>query len=282
VSGASFVARATTFDKDLTELMVQAIRNNGFSLIDIWEFCTAYFVPNNRFGRQQMIHTLETLNFPTGIIHREERPEYSRAYRAAVADRVDEPLKEGAPITPKYRHQVTSRLNCVVAGAAGQKVQSAARLFGRGAVLSGLWVSQRSEYPVAVKSGYSISEVILSPEEILFTGVSRPDLMVVLFPEGLSRVQPALDRLTAGGTLYISADLLPVKTPARTVVLDFQGAGAWSQKKPYWAIMALAKVLRLEELYPLDALREAIASQGEYAKQNLAAVSASEKIGVYS
>lgn len=279
VSGASYVARATTLDDNLTELIARAIRNEGFSLIDIWEFCTSYYVPYNRFGRKQMTRTLEALNFPTGIIHQETRPEYSQAYRAAVAGSFDAPTRKMRPIALKYQHAMSSRLNFIVAGAAGQKVRSAAGLFSQGAVLSGLWASQRSEYPVAVKSGYSVSEIILSPEQILFTGVPKPDLMVVLFPEGLNRVQSSLDKLTAQDALYISADLLPVRTPARTVVLDFERAGGWSRKKSHWAIMALAEVLRGERLYPLDALKEAIASQDQYAQQNLAAVEQSEVIG---
>ncbi len=280
VSGASFVARATTSDAGLIELIAQAIRNDGFSLIDIWEFCTSYYVPYNRFGRKQMNQTLEALNFPTGIVHQEMRPEYSQAYRTAVAGSLDEPVRKASPITPKYQHDMRSRQNIVVAGAAGQKIRSAAGLFSQGAVLSGLWASQRSEYPVTVKSGFSVSEIILSPEPILFSGVPKPDLMVVLFSEGLTRVQSSLDKLTAQDTLIISADLLRVETPARTVVLDFERAGDWSHKKSYWAIMALAEVLRIEQLYPLDALKEVIVNQERYAEQNLVAVEASEAIGV--
>jgi hypothetical protein len=45
--------------------------------------------------------------------------------------------------------------------------------------------------------------------------------------------------------------------------------------------MALAEMLRVEQLYPLDALKEAIASQEQYAQQNLAAVEQLAMIGTY-
>ncbi len=51
VNGASFVARTTSFDKNLPDLIAEAILNEGFSLIDIWELCTAYYVPNNQFSK---------------------------------------------------------------------------------------------------------------------------------------------------------------------------------------------------------------------------------------
>ena len=50
------------------------------------------------------------------------------------------------------------------------KIGSAATIFCQGAILSGLWATQRNEYPVTVKSGHSISEIVLSPQEILYTG----------------------------------------------------------------------------------------------------------------
>ena len=68
INGASFVARTTTFDKSLDDLIAEAIQNDGFSLVDIWELCTAYYVPNNKFSKQALEKTLENLDFATGIL----------------------------------------------------------------------------------------------------------------------------------------------------------------------------------------------------------------------
>ena len=41
-------------------------------------------------------------------------------------------------------------------------------------------VTQRNDYDITVMRGPSVSELILSPEPILFTGVEQPDVIVAL------------------------------------------------------------------------------------------------------
>lgn len=275
-NGASFVARTTSFDKNLPDLLAEAISNDGFSLVDIAELCTSYYVPNNRFSRKQLEHTLASLGYETGILHRETRPEFSRSYRLDAETRPREPAMELQPMPAKYKNGLSSRLGCVIAGAAGKKTISTATYFSRGAVLSGLWVTQSNAYPVTVGTGYSTSTLILSPDEILYTGVVAPDVLVALFREGLAVVKDQVARMTDGDTLYISADLLPIDTEARKVVLDFQRAGGrWARKKEYWGIMAMAEVLRHSQIYPLEALQAAVADGGPFADDYLSAVQAS-------
>lgn len=275
-NGASFVARTTTFDKSLPDLLAQAISNDGFSLVDIWELCTSYYVPNNRFNRKLLEGTLESLGYQTGIVHREHRREYSRQYRADLREQVGKPALVARSLVPKYENRLNTRTGLVLAGAAGRKIISAATSFCRGAVLSGLWVSQSNTYPVTVGTGYSISTLIFSPEEILYTGVAQPDVMVALFPEGMNAVREQAKQLTPASTLYISSRLLPIETGAKQIVLDFERVSSgWARKQEYWAIMALAEVLRHSDIYPVEALREALEDGGPYAQKNLAAVDAS-------
>jgi hypothetical protein len=278
VNGATFVARTTTFDPALSDLIAGAIEHDGFSLVDVWEPCTSYFVPQNRFGRRQMEEAMQALDFPTGLLHREARPEYSRAYRALVACERDRPLDQARSIAPAFSSTISAPIRLVLAGSAGQKIQTAASLLTEGALRSGLWVSQRSDYPVAVKAGYSVAEVILSPEEILFTGVSRPDIVLALFPEGLKRVGWRAEQLGAGDRLYLTVGLGPVTTRAQQIEIDFRPTGPWSSRKRYWALMALAHVIEREQLFPLEALRASVASQGAYVEENLAAIEAAARL----
>ncbi len=280
LNGASFVARTTTFDKSLDELIVQAIQNEGFSLIDIWELCTAYYVPNNKYNKQSLENTLETLNFPTGIIKNNPQPEYSRAYREAVADQVARPVMAAKAIEPKYVHRLDARVGTIIAGAAGMKIGTAATFFSQGAMFSGLWSTQRNDYPTTVKSGHSISEIVLSPEEILFTGITKPDLMLVLFPEGLAKVQKHIRNLTPKDTIFIHASLLTVETQAQKIILDFKDAGPYGKKKEYWAMLAIAKIIEVTGIYPLEAFKEAIALSPRFAEENLAAVEAGTGVGL--
>ncbi len=271
VNGASFVARTTAFDKNLPDLLATAIQNEGFSLVDVWELCTAYYVPNNHFSKGLLEKTLEQLDFNTGIIHQASRPEYSRAYRQSVAGEVGKTAMPARPIQAKYASRLDKRLGIVIAGAAGKKINSAAGLFVRGAVLAGLWATQRNDYPVTVKSGHSVSEVILAPAEIGYTGISRPQAMLLLFKEGLPVVRSQLEAMTEEDTLLVNSELLPVTTRAKVIPLDFAQAGG-GMKKEYWAIVALARMLRELQVYPLEAFKEAVSSRAEFAEENLRAV----------
>jgi pyruvate/2-oxoacid:ferredoxin oxidoreductase beta subunit/Pyruvate/2-oxoacid:ferredoxin oxidoreductase gamma subunit len=267
VNGAGFVARTSSFDKALPDIITEAIQEDGFALIDIWELCTAYYAPNNKFNRKALEDTLEKLRFQTGILHHQTRAEYSWAYRSAVADQIGAPIKESNPITTKYRSSLDTIRQGVIAGKAGMKTITAAAIFSKGALLSGLWTSQRNDYEVTVKSGYSVSEVTISPDEILFTGLIRSDFLLVLFPEALPRVRQLIEELSEDETLYINDELLPVTTNAKIVPLPLKDMG----KKKYWAITSLAEVLTHSKLYPLEAYREAITIHKEYAGEYLAA-----------
>jgi 2-oxoglutarate ferredoxin oxidoreductase subunit beta len=274
VNGAGLAARTTVFDRSLPDQIADAIQFDGFALLDVWELCTAYFAPANQFKKETLHNTLRQLDFPTGVIQRRERPEYSRAHRAAHQAQRGQPTLAPHPLATRYTHDLTARQGWVIAGAAGQKIGTAAAALCRGAILSGLWATQQNDYPVTVKSGHSVADVILSPEPILHMGIPDPDVMVVLFSAGLNKERSRISALSADATLYLEAGLGPVETRARVVTLDFSQSG---QTKTYWAIMALAEMLRRTGAYPLDALREAL-STGTYADKNLAAVAAIDRL----
>ena len=72
VNGAGFVWRGTAFDKDLADIIAEAVRSESFALLDIWELCTAYYVPNNEFSRKSLEATRTALGMAAGVLHRED------------------------------------------------------------------------------------------------------------------------------------------------------------------------------------------------------------------
>lgn len=254
VNGASYAARTTSFDHELPELIVQAILNDGFALIDIWELCTAHFVPHNHYSRKALEAELEKLGFSSGVVYRQERSEYGRAYREAVADQPGQASLTPRPLPAKYRHNLKTRLSCLMAGSAGQRIGTAARALCQGAILSGLWASQRNDYPVTVRSGYSLAEVVLSPKETGYPGIAKPDLLVILSHEGLAQVSAQLASQSKGDTLFIEASLLPVETQARVIPLELKG----KEKQKDWSLSAIASVVEESGIYPLQALEAAV------------------------
>ena len=279
VNGASFVARSTAFDKGLSDLLVNALNNEGFSLIDIWELCTAYYVPNNRFNKSLLEQTLAELKLPTGVIEQFSRPEYSVAYRQSVASLTGKIPMPPRPLPTKYHSKLEKRVGIILAGAAGKKINSAANLFCQAALLSGLWATQRNDYPVTVKSGHSVSEVILAPGEIGYTGISKPDILLLLFKEGLPVVRQQLKNMTEEDCVLVNAELLPVETRAKLIPIDFRQSGSFVTKKESWAIIALTRLLREMNIFPLEAFKNAMSARVEFAEENLRAIEQGEKMG---
>lgn len=276
VNGAAYVFRGTAFDKELPDRIVEAIQTPGFALLDIWELCTAYYVPGNDFSRTALMQTMQGLNFPAGVLQKMDTPELSRAYRETIYN-LQSPISPAQAIEQKYNSALTKTTRLILAGAAGGKVRSTASALAVGGMMSGLWATQRDDYPVSVMSGYSVSEVILSREEILYMGIGKPDILAVLTPEGLSQVPRPLRAMDASQMVYVVPELAEhIQTRARKIVFNFTRPPS----KKSLAVTATAAILRHANLYPLAAFREAISAgqRAEIAQENLKAVEASEGV----
>lgn len=277
VNGAAYVYRGTAFDKELPDRIGEAIQTPGFALLDIWELCTAYYVPNNNFSRSALIQTMQSAGFAAGVLQRTDYPELARAYRELAAQEAQKPITASQPIEQKYTSPLKQTTRIILAGAAGGKVRSTASALAMGGMLSGLWATQRDDYPTTVMSGYSVSEIILSREEIFYTGIEQPDILAVLTPEGLSQVPRQLRAMNEAQTVYVVPELADqIQTRARKIVFNF----CTPPSKKSLTLMTTAAIVRHANLYPLDAFREAImlGQRDEIAQENLRAVEASANI----
>lgn len=277
-NGASWVYRGTAFDKDLSARIVEAVRTPGFALLDIWELCTAYYTPNNHFSRAEMNATMQSLGMKAGLLHEAVYPEFTRAYRALADSAGAERAAQLGCIHPGFTSDLTKTTRIVIAGAAGGKVKSTATALALGAMESGLWATQRDDYPTTVMSGYSVSEIILDREEILYTGIDEPDILSIISPEGLSQVPRQLRAMNEGQVVYVIPELADqIQTRARKLIFDF----ARSKPNPKsLAMLTTGAIVRHAKLYPIDAFRKAV-SEGQHAdivKENLKAIEASALI----
>ncbi|HIC90357.1 MAG TPA: hypothetical protein EYP04_13270, partial [Anaerolineae bacterium] len=256
-NGAGYVWRGTAFDKGLADRIAEAIRFEGFALLDIWELCTAYYVPNNDFSRKALFAMLERMGMPTGIVHQEARPEFARMLRSPGKEVPVQEIMPPRVLPTKYESPLTRKFHLVIAGSAGGRVRSTARAAGVAGVLSGLWVTQRDDYPTTVKSGHSVSELIFSPEEIRYTGITKPDALILLTADGYGKVHHLLPRMTPQDWLFVSPQFADVESPARKVVVDFKASGIRASSRNL-AIMTTGVALRMLDLYPAAALEEAV------------------------
>lgn len=101
--GASYVARGTSYhSQQLERLMEGAIRNQGFSLVEVVTNCNTYYGRPNRMSLTDLLQwekdsavnvkaaekmSSEQLRgkFTVGVLHQESRPEYSALYADLVA-----------------------------------------------------------------------------------------------------------------------------------------------------------------------------------------------------
>ncbi len=273
-NGASFVFRGTSFDKDLTGRIAEGIRHEGFSILDIWELCTAYYVPQNKLNRKSLVEMLESLKLPTGILQRRDVPEYAAAYRAAHADVLGQPTLASEPIALNENATRDGRFRLVVAGSAGCKVGSAVRLAARAAIASGLWAAQRNDYPVTVQSGHSVSQLILSPDQIQYPGITKPDALIILSRDGHKKAARYLAAMEEGDGVFTVPECADLDTRAGITVIDPKRASVRLSKTNV-ALAVVTAVLNRLELLTRDAMEEAVRrAGGDYVEANLQAVAA--------
>ena len=279
INGATYVWRGTTFDTDLPDRIAEAIAHPGFAVLDIWELCTAYFVPNNNFSRKVLQDLQHRLGMEMGLLHREERPEYAQYHRRLIAEQEGEPALPARPLTPRYHSTLHHPFRMVVAGKAGGKVRSAARLVAAGGVLSGLWATQQDDYPVTIMSGHSVSHVILSPEEVLYSGVDIPDVLIITAAEGLAKVHHFLRRMRPTETVFVTPAFSDVSTAARKLLINPRDAGI-RVTRTNEVLLTLFAAMRHLAIYPIDALAEAIRilQRPSIAEQSLTALEASAHV----
>ena len=224
VNGAAYVYRGSSFDKDLADRFVAAMTTPGFAMLDIWDLCTAYYVRSNKFTRAGMEESMRSWGMEPGLLYERTVTEYATGYRAAHATIAGTPVAGPRPVTVGYEHALDRPMSLVVAGSAGGKVRSAARLVAMGGLRSGLWAAQRDDYPVTVKAGHSVTELWLAPDEMPLTAVARPDVFAVISDDGYAKAGPYLAAMTDRDLVLTIPEFAGLSTAARVVVVDPKAA----------------------------------------------------------
>ncbi|MAD51120.1 MAG: thiamine pyrophosphate-dependent enzyme [Candidatus Marinimicrobia bacterium] len=257
VNGGGFVARATAFDKDLPDLVEKGMKHDGFSLIDIWELCTAYYVIRNDFGRKEMMGYMDSMNMESGILQETERPSFQTSYKGIQEQASKQKPMSGLVLDTKFSSDLEKPVRIVLAGAAGQKVVSAGNLLASAATLSGLWTSRRADFPITIQTGFSVAEIVISPEPVLYSGIIKPDVAALIAPEGKAKIARLTKTMEESDTIYFADGLGDVDSPANQLPLEFPESAKKEVHKNISALTAgyLTKQLNL---FPFEALQEAV------------------------
>jgi len=223
-SGGAFVARCSAFDRNLPEMIDATLRAPGFALLDIWELCTAYYMPTNKLNPPKLVEMSRELGMPFGILKNEPARTDGRAAAALDADTGPAVARPGSPPTPlatdRPRFDVRSglrwpqRVEIALAGSAGERIRSAAGVIGEILVAAGLQVAQLDDYPITVRKGFSLSNLIVARQPIRYTGLRTPELVIIQSEDGLRRFG-SLVELPPQTLVIVNDELTWESTPAR-------------------------------------------------------------------
>lgn len=186
--GATFIRQAAATDKNLGTIIADAIKHPGFALVEVLELCTEWATPFNKIdGKTINGKIVYTENGGTV-----ERKDFSTLYKEKVLGASNKQSDD--TITPRYSSPLQGSRRIVLAGTAGEKVQLTSFLYMKSAIASGLHATQKNDNPVTQGSGFSLSELCVSSDDILYTGIDVPDAVIIASAEGLKEVR-------ANGTL---------------------------------------------------------------------------------
>lgn len=277
-AGAAWVYRATAFDKDLVDTMASAIEQPGFAMIDIWELCTAYYMQRNKLKKKELFELIDFYGFHLGLQVDKPRPEYSKKYRESY-ETGKSVVKEKPAIEKHFDNNVSRQTGIVIAGSAGQKVISTATLLAEGAMYAGLKATQKDDYPITVQTGHSVAEIIVSPEQINYTGIASPDCFILLSEDGLKRTRARIENLPETCTLYADESIELPETKAKVVRLPLAEIASKTNKL---AVVAAAMAAMLEDsgIFPVEAFAKAIRTfqNPKIAEINLQAMTAGAEL----
>jgi 2-oxoglutarate ferredoxin oxidoreductase subunit beta len=244
-AGASYVSRITGIG-DISDQLAEAFSRDGFSLVEVMEICTSYGVKSNPGMK------LKSLIQEAGIEIKVYADDQAKTYE--TNEKEDQPtlFSPKLGIDKEFTSRLVKPVRIFLSGTAGEGVQSGASLFVKAGMRCGLNVTKKGSYPVTVGVGFSASNIILSPEPILYTGAPRPDVIIVTSIDGLKFAQKLIDNATKDTLLIIDSSLETPETNARVIVHHFRDHFGGR----YAILVGLYEFIRQSESIPMEALHK--------------------------
>jgi Pyruvate/2-oxoacid:ferredoxin oxidoreductase gamma subunit len=252
-AGATYVSRCSAYRKDLAEEIERAIRHEGFSVLDIWGVCTGRYSKRNKLTPQVIDETLARLPLREGVVENNVRKEYGRYYREVAENQ--KPAPPPAKIDKKFDPPESGRKEIIILGDAGQRIITAGDILCFAGLTAGLKVTQKNEYNITVLRGPSISEVILSPEEIGFNGIDNPAAILAIGQDGVDRRVSLFENLDKDALIILAKDVELPSGHANVHRVDFKKQGIKTHDR---ALASLSVMAKLKKVINLEMLQSAV------------------------
>ncbi len=233
-AGATYISKISGHDKTLPEEVIKAVRHKGFSIVETLGMCTGRYTKRNKLTPKVIDEILEKDKFTGGVIEENQRPEYGETYRRLAKEkgRFPDPLvvDKTFDLDDAQRHEV------VILGSAGMRIVTAGDMVCSAGISAGMNVSIKNDYNITVLRGQSVSEILLSPEKIGYTGIESPSVVMALSDEGVARKKKIFATLSPSTFVLKEKSVDIPETPAQVEEIDFK---ALKIKRPDWALASL-------------------------------------------
>jgi len=148
------------------------------------------------------------------------------------------------------------RYETILAGSGGQGLVLAGIMLGEAAMLEGRIVVQTQSYEAASRGGFSMAEVIIDTQEIVYQQVQEPDIILALTEESMVKYAPlaeeglplfydtTLVKARAGTTLFGYPFTQMATNLGNTASVNILSLGAIIARVPMIRAESLVQVIR--------------------------------------
>lgn len=202
-SHASYISRKLATDRDLDDAILEAIKHPGFSLVEVIELCTGYATKWNSMTKKDVEAILEKMDCgKLGTVVNKERKTYSELYKTQFKTKEKNYPKK---LIEKNTLEKDYGLELIFAGSAGEGVQFCSKIFTESSLRQGYNIMQKNDNPVTIGTGFSLAEIKINSDEILYFEVDEPDYFLISSIDGLKR---AWNMLKAASKIIIDSSLV--------------------------------------------------------------------------
>jgi len=255
-AGATYIDRCSGLDGDLPEKIASAVNHKGFSIIETLGMCTGRYTKKNRLTPKTLDQMIVNLPEKSGVIEENKRPEYGERYRELAKERNTFP--EPVTIEKKINLKNYQRQEVVILGSAGMRIVTAGDIVCYAGLYAGMNVSMKNDYNITVLRGQSVSEILISPEKIGYTGIESPTVVLALSDEGVQRRKNIFATLKPDTVVLKEKSVAIPETPANVVEIDFKEQKI---KKQDWALASLGIMAKKEKTINKEMLTTALKSR---------------------
>jgi 2-oxoglutarate ferredoxin oxidoreductase subunit beta len=252
-AGATYVARCSGLDKDLAEKICRAIQHKGFSVVETLGMCTGRYTKINKLTPKLLDQMIAEGPIRDGVIEKNLRPEYGERYRFLANHGQSFP----APVSiekivniPDYQLQ-----EIAILGSAGMRIVTAGDIVCYAGLSAGMNVTVKNDFNITVLRGQSVSEILISPDKIGYTGIELPTVVLALSDDGVKQRQKMFQNLKPDTFLLKEKSISIPETSATVLEVDFKKNHV---KRYDWALASLALLAKNNKALNVEILRNAL------------------------